>query len=299
MKSSTVTVAFRDSQDLARLRPSEDKEVCFLVFIAQLALSAGGGTQAEKSIDKALAVEPENANLLLIKGDILAKLGKTAEALATYDGALRLQPLLASAWTAKGSVMASAGDLLGALCCLNAGLEIEPNRVAAWHNKGAVLEMLGQQRLALRCYDNVLRIAPRERVTTYQRGRLYEELGSDPNEGAQQRITERRLGRKNDIADDPSALEALGRVYAESARYDDALVCFDQCLKVEPNRINVMYHKAACLEALGRLKEAHRVLQEICRHDPNLPEAKADAGPGRPPDQCRTSDEGARVGVRR
>jgi tetratricopeptide (TPR) repeat protein len=272
MKSSTV--AFRDSQDLARLKPSEDKEVCSLVFIARFALSAGGGAQAEKSIDKALAVEPGNANLLLIKGDILAKLGKTAEALATYDGALRLQPLLASAWTAKGSVMASAGDLLGALCCLNAGLEIEPNRVAAWHNKGAVLEMLGQHRLALRCYDIVLRIDPRERLTTYQRGHLYEELGRDPNEGAQQRITERRLGPQNDISGDPSALEALGSVYAESARYDDALACFDKCLEIEPDRINAMYHKAACLEALGRLTEAHRVLLEICRRDPNLPEAK-------------------------
>jgi tetratricopeptide (TPR) repeat protein len=86
--------------------------------------------------DKALEINPTNADAWTIKGGIFASLKAYENALACFDQALKCDQGVALAWNLKGVVLYELDQHEAALECFSKGLNIESHEAYAWHGKG-------------------------------------------------------------------------------------------------------------------------------------------------------------------
>ena len=63
----------------------------------------GRGPEAERTIYRAIRLQPNNADLTYVRGNILAAEGRVADAIAAYCDAIRLNGGHADAWYNRGS----------------------------------------------------------------------------------------------------------------------------------------------------------------------------------------------------
>jgi tetratricopeptide (TPR) repeat protein len=116
--------------------------------------------QAIECYDKALEIDPKNADAWNNKGGALGSLGKHEEAIEYYDKALKIDPKNAMAWTNKGWSLSNLGRYEEAIEYLDKALEIDPGYAFAWSNKGADLGALGRYEEAIEYLDKALEIDP-------------------------------------------------------------------------------------------------------------------------------------------
>jgi tetratricopeptide (TPR) repeat protein len=103
--------------------------------------------------------EELNAAQWMNKGASLSNLGRSEEALACYDRALAINPQDAEAWSNKGNALGALGRSEEALACYDRALAINPQLAQAWSNKGVVLANDFQlYREALACFEEAQRL---------------------------------------------------------------------------------------------------------------------------------------------
>ena len=106
----------------------------------------------EKAIgcyDKALEINPNDAEAWNNKGYVLDELGRYEEAIECYDKALDINQNFAEAWNNIGVVLCSLGKYEEAIECYDKALKINPNNAKAWNNKGNALNKLGRYKEAV------------------------------------------------------------------------------------------------------------------------------------------------------
>lgn len=94
------------------------------------------------------------------KGISLSHLGREEEALTCYDRALEIDPRNADAWYDKGLTLFNLGRLDKSLACYDRALAINPRYALAWNNKGLTLAISGRFQEALNCLTKALEIDP-------------------------------------------------------------------------------------------------------------------------------------------
>ena len=114
--------------------------------------------EAMKCYDKALEIDPKNANVLCNKGASLNELGKYDEAMKCYDKALEIDPKNANVLCNKGASLNELGKYDEAMKCFDAALEIDAKHITSWNNKGIVLQNLEKHEKAIKCYNKVLEL---------------------------------------------------------------------------------------------------------------------------------------------
>ena len=112
--------------------------------------------QALASYDRALELDPQDANTWGNRGIALANLGRYEEAVASYDRSLELDPQDANAWGNRGNSLGDLGRYEEALASYDRSLELDPQKMNAWYNRGIALADLGRYEEALASYDRAL-----------------------------------------------------------------------------------------------------------------------------------------------
>ncbi len=82
-------------------------------------------------IDKAIALEPKNAEYFMLKAKLLADSEEAEEALPIIDKALTLVPDSRLAWQTKGKILMDMRDYNGDENCGNQALKLQPDFVDA------------------------------------------------------------------------------------------------------------------------------------------------------------------------
>jgi len=85
------------------------------------------------------------------------KLGRLNVALHCLDRALDLNPRDAEVWLYKGVLLGKLGKHEEELKCYDKAVEIDPNNPKAWYNRGAVLGNFGRYREALPNFEEAQR----------------------------------------------------------------------------------------------------------------------------------------------
>ncbi len=111
--------------------------------------------------DKALDINPRDFKIWCNKGTALDDLGRQAEAITWYDKGLDLNPRDDKAWYNKGNTFYKLHRSTESISCYDKALDINPRYALAWLNKGVVLHSLGRGDEAIACYDKALDINPR------------------------------------------------------------------------------------------------------------------------------------------
>ena len=96
------------------------------------------------------------------KGAVLNSLGNYTEAIKSYDKALAIDPHNVYALNNKGAALYRLGNYPGAILYYHKALAIQPNYVNALINKGISLHDLGHYHDAIISYDKVLALKPND-----------------------------------------------------------------------------------------------------------------------------------------
>lgn len=117
---------------------------------AQLLARLGRTEEALADFDRAIAIDPAFPDHYLDRGNLLFELGRVDDALADYEMAMRMSPPLPEAYYNRAEVRMAIGDLEGARADLDYVLELDPEYLEAYINRAGLLEMLGEHEAARR-----------------------------------------------------------------------------------------------------------------------------------------------------
>ena len=92
------------------------------------------------------------------EGNALSDLGKFQEAIECYDKAIEINPDDAEAYYNKGNTLYNLGEYQQAIECYDKAIEINPDGVEAYNNKGNTLYKLGEYQQAIECYNKAIKL---------------------------------------------------------------------------------------------------------------------------------------------
>lgn len=119
-------------------------------------VQAGHPDAALTLADRLLAAKPKDAQLRFAKANVLADLGRPAEAIALLQGLNEDYPELPEPYNNLASLHAAGGDYGRARMALEEALRVNPGYAAARENLGDIYAMLAGQ-----AYAEALRLEPR------------------------------------------------------------------------------------------------------------------------------------------
>ena len=131
---------------------------------------------AVSCFDKALKIDPRNANVWYNKGTSLHNLDRYEAAISCYEITLEIDPRHALAWYNKGVIFHNLGQYEAAIDCYDKALEVDSRYAPTWSNKGVILAKLGRYEAAIGCYDKALEIDPKDASAWYNKARSEETM---------------------------------------------------------------------------------------------------------------------------
>jgi tetratricopeptide (TPR) repeat protein len=173
--------------------------------------------------ERAVAADPSLAQAHHNHGNVLLRLGRFPEARAAFERALELNATLAESHNGLGAALQETGFVEEAIDCYRTAIDCKPEYGDPACNLGAILREAGDLEEAVPWFERAIAAEPK-------RGRFHRYLVDSRSdvEAAHLELMERLLQSENELSvDDRVELRfALGKVYADAGRIDDAYAQF-------------------------------------------------------------------------
>lgn len=240
------------------------------VPLARLLARAGRSGEALAELDARLEAAGGDVAAWVERAVLLQTLGRSDEALASCDRALALDAGDASVWSAKGVLLGRQRRPEAALDCHLKAVALAPAAAEAWSNKGSALHALKRHEEALADFDEAIRLRPGYVEAITNRGAAEQAL----------RRFDRALADHDEALrlDAGCALAWSNRALALNGlgRPDEALASAARAIELAPADHAARVTRVALLCGLDRAREALPDLEEAVRLDPADPEKRMD-----------------------
>jgi len=212
-------------------RARDRAAVADLLRRAQASLARGGAGEAIDLLQRAVALDPGNAEAAFHLGNLLAMRGDTATAIAAYEHALKIAPEHAQLRVNLGITLGQSGNVAAAERCFHEVLSREPAHAGALGNLAQSLFGRAAFAAALAHYDRLLLVAPGAGAEIWNnRGVCQQKLGD--RSGAEQSFR-----RALSLAPDSAEIAAnLGLLLCDAGRLQEAKPALERALKLNPQR---------------------------------------------------------------
>jgi len=200
-------------------------------LLAKTYLDLGQTEPAEKSLKRALELDPQNYNTCALFGALYLRQHSLDKAVAEFEAALRVNPRQVGAWTVLGMIEKERGDFDKAKHAYQKALEIDPNAGIAANN------------LAW----------------------LYCEQGGDLDVALDLARRARQAFPKSSMVSD-----TLGWIYCKRQLYDSAIPLLEEAVRDEPKNGEFRFHLAASLLGAGKKDQGRSELNAALKLDANL-----------------------------
>ena len=225
--------------------PSQDK----IDSLANL-FHSGQLTIVERTCQKLLQAYPQSIIVINVLGAALQELGQFEEAVQAFDRAIQLNPDNAEAHSNRGVALQRQGRLEEAVQSIDRAIQLNPDYAEAYSNRGVALQELGQLNEAVVCYERAIQLKPDYANTHCNRGAALKELGQlkQAVEGY-----DRAIQLKPDYAE---AYSNRGAALQELGQLKEAVVSCDRAIQLNPDYAQAYSNRGVALQELGQLKEA-------------------------------------------
>jgi tetratricopeptide (TPR) repeat protein len=132
--------------------------------------------EALENSDKAIGLNPDNAENHYARGNALRRLGRHAEALSAYGRAIELKPDHAMAYAGRGLTLAALNRFEEAATSYDKSIEIKPN-AEAYKRGGDLCSKLSRFENAVIFYNNAIVLKPDYASAYGMRASALENLG--------------------------------------------------------------------------------------------------------------------------
>jgi Tfp pilus assembly protein PilF len=132
----------------------------FLTFRGSLRLATGSVEDAEKDIEQALKLTPNDSNALALKAIVAVARNENDPALATARQAVAADPKSATAQIALSYALQARFDLEGARRSLEEAVKLDPKDALAWARLAEIRSSLGERDAALEAAQKAVQLQP-------------------------------------------------------------------------------------------------------------------------------------------
>lgn len=133
-------------------------EKCF-AYQARLLAKLQEYPQALAAVDRAIALAPLDAHLVLLRGDIHQEAQEYSRALLDYAEVLEANPEAVTARIRRADILMHTGDPAKALQDINEALKLEPRSVRLLYRRGLLLVELRRVREATLDFRQVVQLS--------------------------------------------------------------------------------------------------------------------------------------------
>jgi Flp pilus assembly protein TadD len=138
-----------------------DKKDLFHLARARVYASDDRFETALQELEKALEINPNNADALAYMALLEGRLGKYLASVGHVKQAIKLEPQVASHYSVLGRGLAAVGDAGGAVAALSKSLSLDPKNPNTYVNLAAVRGQQGDYKEAVFLYSKALELNPR------------------------------------------------------------------------------------------------------------------------------------------
>lgn len=150
---------------------------------AKLAAVNGDTIAALESINRALEINANSVNALVMRADLAIQRDKDFKsALADMDAAIKLQPRIPGFFINRSYLRYNLDDYYGAMADLDYAVELDPVNSTARYNRALLRAEVHDTNHAIEDLDRVLQLNPDDYRALFNRAILYQEVGA-LNEG--------------------------------------------------------------------------------------------------------------------
>lgn len=225
---------------------------------------------AMRAYDRALAIKPEayiylNRSVRRPKSDVAGRL-------ADLDAALKLNPNFAEVLRAKAELLADKGDFAGALAIYNAAIRQSPDEVDLLLGRGVAYSRAGQQALAEKDFA-----AARAKATDANtlNSICWSKATSNVALDSALQDCDAALAKAPAVA---AYLDSRAFVLLRMGRFDDAIASYDKALALEPALPASLYGRAVAWADKGNKAKSDADIAAAEAVDPDVRETFARYG---------------------
>jgi predicted O-linked N-acetylglucosamine transferase (SPINDLY family) len=228
---------------------------------------AGEFGHARELYERALAIVPDDANVMFRLGVLDMQSGAYDAALGWLDRALTHAPDFARYHFVRGQVLAAAQRFTDAIDAYRRVLALEAGSADVLFALASALQSLADYPAAIDAYTAVLALEPAHADALNNLGNCHRQQGAaDAAEAAYRRAIAVR-------PDDANALTNLGTLLDAVGRLDEAVVLLEAAVRVAPDSPCGLVNLGVALNQRGEFAQAAALLARALELDPVFPEA--------------------------
>ncbi|TAL04548.1 MAG: glycosyltransferase family 41 protein [Rhodospirillaceae bacterium] len=220
-----------------------------LHLLGVLRNQTGHPDEAIRLITAALEIQ-ENAAAFLNRGLALSTLGRHGESLAEYDRAIALQPDYAEVFNVRGNSLKELNRADDALASYDRAIALNPDYAEAFNNRGTLLSRLKRHDEALSDFDRAILLRPEFPEAFNNRGNVLRNLKKSDESILS---FDHAIGLKPNYV---AALKNRITALSDQNRFEEALIDCDQILASQADDWDALYTRGNILGSLHRIDEA-------------------------------------------
>jgi tetratricopeptide (TPR) repeat protein len=139
------------------------------ILVGYRSYKEGKFDRAIEEFDRAVKVDPKNAEAYFWRGRALMNINRYAEATADFKTAVKLNPAYVDAYNNLGWLHARAGNSHEGIASLTKAIELKPENGWAYYYRGRIHHKMGEADLAARDAKEACRLGLQDGCTMYER----------------------------------------------------------------------------------------------------------------------------------
>jgi len=224
---------------------------------------------AIKEMDKAIAAQPDRADLILGRANFYFRAQRYDEAIAAFKKLLEKEPNSPDLLFRLGEAYSRKGDINLAAETFRKNVQAAPNNTLPLLKLGLILESTGPPEQAKAIYEQILKIDPNQAIALNNLAFRKAEEGSDLDGALAMAQKARQMApNANAMAD------TLGWIYIKKNQSADAERIFKDLVVKEPGNYLFHYHYGMALSQKGDKVSAKREMQAALKNNPSKDDLK-------------------------
>ena len=226
--------------------------------LAQALLETGAAAEAETMVlGHSGAADPQ---LKQLHAHILKAQGRAGDSVATYEQIVAANPNDFESWNNLGNARLAAGDKDGAIVALERARQLSPDSAIVRINIGRYYAVLSRYKESLEAFQEATVVAPQDPTAFLEFGRALHKI----DRGADALPL---LGRAAQLdKSNPETFTAIGAVFADLEEHSQAEQAYRLALHVGPAHAAAYFELGVQFERQNRIDELESLLVEAKRN---------------------------------
>jgi tetratricopeptide (TPR) repeat protein len=227
-------------EQLVALDPEDEAAY---ILLAEARQAAGDQDEARAALGQAVELAPQNVELRSKLAEFAIQAGDKEAAVEQYQTLIQMFPEVPSYRVKLGGALLLAGDDEAANKQFEEATDLGPLSEANYADMGDALQNAGRLKSAAAKYERAVELIPQNQLYNLKLGTTYSKLsiaeGKNEEYFGKAEETLKRTARLETVPGLPdyksAALLALGDLYYQWNRKEEAIAVYEQILKLDPN----------------------------------------------------------------